>query len=208
MAKRFTDSKKWDDPWFLELPIEYKMLWIHILDKCNHAGIYKVNIKMINFCLNTKITIEEIEKILKGRFYKVNSQKWFIVKFIEFQYGILSEKNRVHNSVINILKKEGLYKVYRQTLIGLKDKDKNKNKDKVEDKDKNKDSKRQYLKYVFLTNEEHQKLIEKLEEEKTKEMISALNDYIGSKGKQYKSHYHTILSWVRMEKNKKRSKLL
>ena len=73
-----------------------------------------------------------------------------------------------------------------------------------------KERKVKYLKYVFMTQEEHKKLIDKLGEERTEEMISALNNYIGSKGKQYKSHYHTILTWVRMEKdkNKKGSKLL
>jgi hypothetical protein len=30
-----------------------------------------------------------------------------------------------------------------------------------------------------------------------KEKIERLNNYIGSSGKKYKSHYHTILNWSR-----------
>lgn len=152
MAKRFTDSRKWDDPWFLELSLEHKMIWIHILDKCNHAGIYKVNIKMINFCLNIKLTKNDLEKAFIGRFYKINNHKWFIPKFIEFQYGALSEKNRVHNSVIEILRKEGLYKVYKRGILTPKDKNKDIDKDKELIKEKDKDTKRNVIFFLEYFN--------------------------------------------------------
>ena len=38
-----------------------------------------------------------------------NRHKWFIVPFIAFQYVELSENNRAHNSVIQILKKYNLF---------------------------------------------------------------------------------------------------
>ena len=134
MPKRFSDSLKWDDPFFSELSNEYKLLWIYILDKCDHAGIFKVNKKMAEFCLNVKFNWNEIQGVFKGRIQTLNGEKWFIPKFIEFQYGILSENNRVHNSVIQILKKEGVYKGLERTVLGPKDKDKEKDKDKVKDK--------------------------------------------------------------------------
>lgn len=58
-----------------------------------------------------------------------------------------------------------------------------------------------YMEYVYLTNEEYKKLIEKYGEVNVKEFIENLNDYIGSKGKKYKSHYYTILSWAKKEGN-------
>ena len=58
----------------------------------------------------------------------------------------------------------------------------------------------QFLNFVFLTENEYQKLCEKISKEKTDEMIQKLNSYIGSKGKKYKSHYFTILMWI--DKNK------
>lgn len=134
MAKRFTDSDKWDDPWFLDLPNGHKLLWIFILDKCNHAGIFKVSKRSIDFHLETETDLEEIKKVFKKRIHIINEQKWFITKFIEYQYGELQKNNRVHNSVIQLLKKEGVFKVYQQTLIGAKDKDIYKDKDKVKDK--------------------------------------------------------------------------
>ena len=53
-----------------------------------------------------------------------------------------------------------------------------------------------YAEYVHMTEVEHKKLIEQYGEEKTARMIEALDNYKGSKGKQYKSDYRAILSWV------------
>lgn len=57
--------------------------------------------------------------------------------------------------------------------------------------------KKRHLDYVLLTNEENQKLIDRFGKTKTLRKIEHLNNYIGSKGKKYKSHYHTILNWSR-----------
>ena len=63
--------------------------------------------------------------------------------------------------------------------------------------------KKKYLDYVFLTNDEHKKLIDKFGLEGAQERIENLNDAIGSKGYKYKSHYHTILSWDRKDNGSK-----
>lgn len=52
---------------------------------------------------------------------------------------------------------------------------------------------------VKLTAEEHAKLVARLGEGATAEYIERLDSYIASKGKRYKSHYHTILSWQRRD---------
>lgn len=63
-----------------------------------------------------------------------------------------------------------------------------------------------YMEFVYLTKEEHQKLISKLGADKTNEMIESLNIHIGSKGDKYKSHYYTILSWIKLEKLRSQEK--
>ena len=52
---------------------------------------------------------------------------------------------------------------------------------------------------VFLTKNEYNKLIDKLGNKRTEQLIEELSLYIISQGKQkkYKSHYATILSWHR-----------
>lgn len=56
--------------------------------------------------------------------------------------------------------------------------------------------KHKYGEFVSMTRDEYAKLCEKYGEEETKGMIEILDNYIGSKGKRYKNHYRTILSWV------------
>lgn len=58
--------------------------------------------------------------------------------------------------------------------------------------------KEKFLEFVYLTNEEYNKLIDTYGERATKEQIRNLNNYIWQKGKdKYKSHYYTILTWNR-----------
>src|SRR3972149_10545543 len=58
-------------------------------------------------------------------------------------------------------------------------------------------SKNLYGEFVKLTKEQYDKLLAKFGELKLKEKIEGMNLYIGSKGKDYDSHYHTLLSWER-----------
>lgn len=59
-------------------------------------------------------------------------------------------------------------------------------------------------KTVFLSDDEYQKLVEEFNLLGTEERIQKLEDYMLSKGKlrEYKSHYHTILNWERMDKTR------
>lgn len=56
--------------------------------------------------------------------------------------------------------------------------------------------KRTHLDCVLLTDNEHQQLIASLGSYNTKAYIEKLNAYLGSTGKRYKSHYHTIRCWA------------
>jgi len=57
-----------------------------------------------------------------------------------------------------------------------------------------------YLEFVYLSKEEFQKLKTYFGSDVAVNLrIASLNDYIGSKGVKYKSHYHTILNWARKD---------
>jgi len=201
MAKRFTDSEKWNDPWFCELNSNDKLFWIYIIDNCDHAGIWKVNWPLVKFHIKDFVFNKQV---FNGRIKELSSDTWFISKFIDFQYGELNEINRAHLSVINILKKEGAYKGLIRGLQGRKDKDMDMDMDK--DKD-NTVAKEKFLEFVYLTRQEFDKLNNILGEPQVKEMIERLNNYIGSKGEKYKSHYHTILSWYKKDHPKESKSL-
>ncbi|MFA6067555.1 MAG: hypothetical protein WC810_03140 [Janthinobacterium sp.] len=91
MAKRFTDSRKWDDGWFLDISQQYKLLWIYVLDKCDQAGIYKISPKLEECCLGFSVNFDDaILKAFGNRFIRIGTDKIFIPGFIEFQYGVKS----------------------------------------------------------------------------------------------------------------------
>jgi len=130
MAKRLTATEKWSDPWFCSLAIKLKMFWIYILDNCDHAGIWDPNWGLAEYHLKVSRD-SNLEELMK-KVVVLDSGKWFISNFIEFQYGELNPENRAHLSVIKRLEKEGASKGLVRGYLGPKDKDKDKDKDKEE----------------------------------------------------------------------------
>jgi len=113
MAKRFTDTDKWKKPFIRGLQGAYKLLWLYILDDCDHAGIWQVDFEVARIRIGEQIDREQAISAFGDRIEIFNNgSKWFLRDFIDFQYGQLNEKNRMHLSVINILDKNeiGAYK--------------------------------------------------------------------------------------------------
>lgn len=59
---------------------------------------------------------------------------------------------------------------------------------------------------VQLSTNEYDKLVADIGQVKLTELIESLNDYMGSTGKTYKSHYHTLKSWHRKDKKETSSR--
>lgn len=106
MAKRYTDSNKWKKEWFRQLPLVYKLVWIYLLDNCDHAGIWEVEWDVLSIRMKEDIKPTEAYECMKEKITVIDAgKKWFIPDFIEFQYGELNPNNQVHKSVIQILDK-------------------------------------------------------------------------------------------------------
>ena len=143
MAKRFTATTKWQDPWFRRLSPEMKCFWIFLLDSCDNAGVWVVDLDMAAFCIGKAVTLGDLTEDFWARIHVfARDKKWFIRRFAEFQYGVLNPSNRMHKHVIELLSSHNLlgsYKGLTRALEDPKDKDKRKREDKVLDKDKRKD---------------------------------------------------------------------
>lgn len=110
MAKRFTDSEKWKDDWYISLSNDYKIVWQWLLDNCSHAGLCKRSISLLN--LMCKINISEKEMIdTMDRRVLIIDDYWFIPKFIKFQYSTLLSGKPAIISVVNEL--------FKFNLIGI-----------------------------------------------------------------------------------------
>jgi hypothetical protein len=117
MAKRFTDTDKWKKRFFKSLTPAYKLLWEYICDDCDHAGVWQVDLDVASIRIGAEVVEKEALNQFGERVISLdNGERWLIVPFIEFQYGTLSEKNRVHQSTIAILRKYNLFEKFSHLI--------------------------------------------------------------------------------------------
>ena len=140
IAKRFTDNEKWKKRFFKSLSTVNKLFFLYILDECDNAGIWHVELEIAEPRIGEKLNLESAKKELGKHIFEFDDgEKWFIPFFIDFQYGSLNPSVNAHKSVIDKLEKRGLTKIYEQFINSSRtdlDKDKDKIKDKVMVKDK------------------------------------------------------------------------
>ena len=128
MAKRMTDTDKWKKRFVRELTPQHKLLWFYILDDCNHAGIWEVDLEVASIRVGFELSHDNLPSSFGDKVISFDDgDKWFIPDFIEYQYGELNQNSNVHKSVINLLNKynlEGYLKGSQRVESTLKDKDK------------------------------------------------------------------------------------
>lgn len=146
--KRFHDTEIWSQDWFLEMPIEYKMLWLWVKDKCDYAGIWNPNIKIFERTTDFKADYTKALTLFnseKERILITQKKKWLVIDFFVFQYGsTFNFRNKVHDSIYKVYNqediclrsirglkevKEGSWSGQVEDYLTLKDKDKEKDKD-------------------------------------------------------------------------------
>jgi hypothetical protein len=127
MAKRMTDTDKWKKGFVRELTPQHKLLWFYILDDCNHAGIWEVDIEVASIRVGENLIYDMLPQSFLDKIVIFDDgDKWFIPDFIEYQYGELNQNSNVHKSVLNLLNKynlEGYLKGSQRVESTLKDKD-------------------------------------------------------------------------------------
>ena len=125
-----TDTDKWKKRFLRDLKPQHKLLWFYILDDCNHAGIWDVDIEVASIRVGEELIYDMLPQAFLDKIVIFdNGDKWFIPEFIDFQYGELNPNSNVHKSVIALLDKynlEGYLKGSQgvQSTLNNKDKDK------------------------------------------------------------------------------------
>jgi len=107
MPKRFTETLKWDDPWFRALSPDAKLLWFWLVDKCDNAGIITPDFALCEFQTGIKKAISRMSE-LETRVCEIAEGKFIICKFIEFQHGRLSRECKAHNPAFQSLEKHNM----------------------------------------------------------------------------------------------------
>ena len=125
--KRFTETQKWEDPWFRKLNPELKLLWQWLLDRCDNAGVIDPDLDLAAFQIGYQYPLDTLSSFSE-RVVNLPCGKWFIPKFIEFQYGRLSEDCKAHRPIFLSLEKHQI-KGYGKGINTLQEKEKEKEKE-------------------------------------------------------------------------------
>lgn len=123
MAKRFTDTNKWEDSWFRKLPSKFKSVWEFLRDKVDNAGFWKKDFEVLQFFTRETFTQEDILRALNDGKERIkdHGDYWEITDFISFQYGVLSKDCKPHKHILD-LKEKYQNKGYGKGIYTLKDK--------------------------------------------------------------------------------------
>lgn len=110
MSKRLTDTEKWKTKFLRNLKPNYIVLWLYIMDECDHAAIWHVDMDVAQIRTGCRFDIDEALRQFSGKIVQFNDgQMWFIPEFLEVWYGQgLSKANRSLDSAISSLKSWGL----------------------------------------------------------------------------------------------------
>ena len=192
MAKRFTETLKWKKKWIRELSPEMKLFWFYLLDNCDHAGIWEVDIELAAFQIGIELDESEILNTFNRKIVPFKPGKWFVPKFIVYQYGELNESNRAHNSVIKILTKYKLYKGLTRGLQGPMDMVKELDLDKKKDKG----SKKEQLETIKSNLSDYSKKYPTLN---IQFYYDSFVDWLDATGKQYKKYESAFNNCCRSE---------
>ncbi len=217
--KRMIDPEFWSDEEIGQWSFQARLFYIGLWNFADDEGRFKANDTLTKaqiFPYDAKnVSMKRLRKetASKIQYYSVNnSQYGFIRNFLKYQRidrptlsklpkppidePSTSPREHLDPNIIEVnISKEKL-------KIGVVDNVDNLKKGKVLLHSigvKEPDNKTKHLNFVFLTLKEHQELILKYGKTYTKSYIEKLNAHIGSKGAQYKSHYHTILSWLQKD---------
>lgn len=106
MAKRFTETKKWDDLWFQDLSSIDKLAWLYVCDRCDEAGFIEISRRVMGAYIEDFDEDSFVEGC-EGRLVHLGKSRYWIPSFITFQYKTLNPFNKAHKGLIKKIK-EGL----------------------------------------------------------------------------------------------------
>lgn len=108
MAKRLVSTEKWKKPWFKKLPTKYKVIWDYLYLDCDCAGVWTIDIDLLCFQTNEKVTIGAILETFKEQIYQIDSTKLLLVPFFNDQYAHTKEGFSAKRKAVEILSSYGI----------------------------------------------------------------------------------------------------
>ncbi len=106
--KRFHDTNIWDKAWFDDLEPRQKLLWMYLKDACDCAGVWSPNWRRASYCVGQKVGPDDLVALGSERVIVLPNRKVWLVAFVAFQYGDLTEKCAPHRRVLEALRRNAI----------------------------------------------------------------------------------------------------
>jgi hypothetical protein len=104
MSKRFLETSLWtQNKWFRKLDAKYKLGWIYLILNCDAVGVWEIDTELMSFIVGEQYTEDEIKSIFNDKITLLGHNKLWLKDFCKFQYGVLSEISRPHQTYIKML---------------------------------------------------------------------------------------------------------
>ena len=106
--KRFTETEKWSDLWFRDLKPGLKLAWIFLLDRCDDAGVWEPDWRGLRFCTGMEVDEVEVLQAFKDRVFVLPTGRWWIRKFITYQWKQFNREIRPQQAMWRALDRHGI----------------------------------------------------------------------------------------------------
>lgn len=159
MAKRFFNTQRIEEDWYLNLSCKHRELLRYCESKCDQAGVFNFNPKIATSYIGEKVDESDIEKL---PIKKLDNGRYWIVDFVPEQVGELSESCPAHKPILKSIKENNLNTLldtlsntlFNRVLEKEKEEDKEKEEEKEKEKDKEKEKEKREEKIIFPFNTE------------------------------------------------------
>lgn len=105
MAKRFFNTQRIEEDWYLNLSCKLRELLRYCESKCDQAGVFNFNSKIASSYIGEKVDEKDL---LTLPIKKLDNGRYWIVDFISEQNGELSEKCPAHQPIMKSIKENKL----------------------------------------------------------------------------------------------------
>lgn len=105
--KRFSETGKWEDPWFRGLAGIHKLVFLYVIDRCNNAGFWEIDEEALVW--HTKLDPKHIEGAWKGlaRGLLVAGGWMWVRRFLRHQKNEpLTHENLAHRQIVLLLREQ------------------------------------------------------------------------------------------------------
>lgn len=129
--KRYVETDRWFDPFFMELSPDAKLFYSYACDRCDAAGVIERNDRIARTCINKDINFDEVIAELGDRVELLPTGKLWLTRFIRVQLNgkpMRPDKVPAHAQMIRFLTDAGIEldnpwlkgRIEREKMLGKK----------------------------------------------------------------------------------------